>query len=532
MLDLTLSLIFIPMILAVFIFLMDKRWSNRLSIIIQPVLMLMVLILCREIYQHGNLMYILGGWEQGVGIPIKVDQKSIIFMILTAIGTTYSITFSWIEHRDDHKYLFFILFLEGALMALFQAGDIFTLFILLELITIIAGILITYEKEGISVKAGLYYLLINSVGMTIYLMGVILIYNSVGVLDMALMREALSKAPLTAIQHAALGCFITAFAVKTAMFPVNSWLPFAHGSAPTQMSALLSGLLVKIGIYGLLRFMEVFPVTSYMHHILALGVVTAIYGVVMAMLQKDLKLILAYHTISQMGLIIMGLASGKKEGFTGSLLHDVNHFMFKSLLFLGVGVLIHLYGTREVSKIRGVLKEQPIVGYSLLVGVLGITGAPLFDGSLSKILIEESFIGGWSYLIILTVNLGTIVSFLKFSQIFRGKARVRHADKVNGWKVYTVAVMAFLTLITYPLELIFFDMPWSDVHFTVKNLSKGAVEFYGLFALAYVIYNKGLKKLLKRYPKLGKGKMGFQSANCMILLFLGGVWGYFLLILH
>lgn len=532
MLDLTLSLIFIPMILAVIIFLVDKRWTNRLSLVIQPVLIIMILMLFMELLPGDRLLYILGGWKQGVGIPLRIDQKSIIFMVLTVIGTTYSITFSWIEHRDDHKYLFFILFLEGALLALFQAGDIFTLFILLELITILAGILITYEKEGASVKAGLYYLLINSVGMTIYLMGVILIYNSVGVLDMELIKAQLDGVELSAVQHGALGCFITAFAVKTAMFPVNSWLPYAHGSAPTQMSALLSGLLVKIGVYGLLRFMEIFPVTSYIHLVLVLGIVTALYGVIMAMLQKDLKLILAYHTISQMGLIIMGLASGKKEGFTGSLLHDVNHFLFKSLLFLGVGVLIHLYGTREVTRIRGVLKEQPIVGFSLLVGVLGITGAPLFDGSLSKILIEESFIGQWSYFIILLVNLGTIVSFLKFSQIFRGKARIKHPDQVNNWKVYTVAVMAALTLVTYPVELIYFDMPWSDVHFEVKTLVKGAIEFYGLFALAYVIYNRGLKKLLIKHPKLGKTKMGFQSANRMILLFLGGIWGFFLLVLH
>lgn len=530
MVNLTLGLIFIPMVLAIMIYLLDRRMINRLSLLIQPVLFAMTIFLLWEMLDNGDLIFVLGGWDRGVGIPFRIDQKSIIFMILTTIGISYSISFDWNAHRDDHKYLFFVLFLEGTMMALFQAGDIFTLFILLELVTILAGILITYEKEGISVKAGLYYLLVNSVGMTIYLMGVILLYNSIGVLDMGLIQEVIGKGPMNAVQCAALGCFITAFAIKTAMFPVSSWLPLAHGSAPTQMSALLSGLLVKLGVYGLMRFMEIFDATSYLNLILVLGVTTALFGVLMAMLQKDIKLILAYHTISQMGLIIMGLASGKYEGFVGSLLHDVNHFLFKSLLFLGSGVVIYLYGTRDINQIRGVIKHQPVIGYSLLIGVLGITGAPLFDGSLSKILIEESFIGQWGYYIILIVNLGTILSFMKFSQILFGYTDRQVEVPVDKWKRSTVIVMAGLMLITYPIELIYFDGPWTEVHFTMKALNKGAIEFVVLLVMAYGLFRGVLKPVLKKYPKLGHKRLGFQSANTMILLFLGGMWGYFLLI--
>ncbi|WP_430885767.1 complex I subunit 5 family protein [Fusibacter sp. JL216-2] len=528
MVNMALGLIFIPMILAILIYLLDTRMVNRLSLLIQPVLLAMTLYLVYKLFFNGGVYFVLGGWDRGVGIPLRVDQKSLIFMVMTVIGVTYFISFDWTAHRDDHKYLFFILFLQGSLMALFQAADIFTLFILLELITILAGILITYEKEGISVKAGLYYLLINSVGMTIYLMGVILLYNSVGVLDMGLIQEAVGSGPMTALQCAALGCFITAFAVKTAMFPVSSWLPLAHGSAPTQMSALLSGLLVKLGIYSLMRFMEIFSSQAYLHLILVLGVSTAIFGVGMAMLQSDIKLILAYHTVSQMGLIIMGLASGKYEGFVGSLLHDVNHFLFKSLLFLGSGVVIYLYGSRDVRQIRGVLKNQPVIGYALLIGVLGITGAPLFDGSLSKILIEESFIGRIGYFIILFVNLGTILSFMKFSQIFFGYTDRQVKIPVNRWKKNTVVVMALVMLVTYPLELIYFDGPWTEVHFTTKSLLKGAAEFALLFGVAYILLKRVLKPLLVKYPNLGKHRLGFQEANSMVLIFLGSLWGYFL----
>lgn len=531
MINVALGLIFIPMVLAVLIYLLDRRMVNRLSLLIQPILLAMTLYILFDVVGNGVPSFILGGWERGVGIPFRIDQKSIIFMVLTTIGITYCISFDWTIHRDDHKYLFFILFLEGAMMAVFQTADIFTLFILLELITILAGILITYEKEGISVKAGLYYLIVNSVGMTIYLMGVILMYNSVGVLDMELIKEAIGSAPLSTIQCAALGCFLTAFAVKTAMFPVSSWLPLAHGSAPTQMSALLSGLLVKLGVYGLMRFMEIFDMTLFNDLVLTLGIMTALVGVGMAMLQKDIKLILAYHTVSQMGLIIMGLASGKYEGFVGSLLHDVNHFLFKSLLFLGSGVLIYLYGTRDVTQIRGVMKNQPVIGACLLAGVLGITGAPLFDGSLSKILIEKSFVGQGAYYIVSLVNLGTILSFMKFSQIFIGFTERQVNVPIDKWKKNTVITMAALMIITYPIELIYFDGPWTEVHVTFDSILQGAIKFAGMFAIATVLYEHVLLPFIKKHPKAGLRRLGFQAANTMILVFLGGMWAYFLLIM-
>lgn len=528
--NLSLGLIFIPMVLSIAIYLLDRRTLNRMSLAVQPVLFLMTGRLLIEIMSSGQISFVLGGWARGVGIPVYMDYKSIIFMILTVIGITYCVAFDWFSHRDDHKYLFFLLFLEGALMAVFQAGDVFTLFILLELITILVCILITYKKEGVSVKAGLYYLLVNSVGMTIYLLGVILLYNSTGVLDMMMLKSLLAAGPLTTIQCAALGCFITAFAVKTAMFPVGSWLPLAHGSAPTQISALLSGLLVKLGIFSLLRFMDIFDMGKYLNLILIIGIATAFFGVIMAMLQRDIKLILAYHTVSQMGLILMGMASGKANGFIGSLLHDINHFLFKSLLFLGAGVAIQIYGTRDIRQMRGLMKAHPVVGASLFVGVLGITGAPVFDGSLSKILIEESFIGEFSWYLIALVNLGTIISFLKFSTIFIGFTDRELSVTVDRWKTATVVAMAMLTMITYPIELLYFDSPWADVHFTQQILITGAIEFAVLLVIGIFTYKRGLKPLLVRHPYAGLRRMGFQSANSMILLFLTAMWSYFAVI--
>ena len=528
--NLTLGLVFIPMILAVVIYLLDRRFINRISLLIQPVLILMTLLLFKEVHMSGEISFVLSGWARGVGIGLRVDQTSIVFMILTTIGMTYSIAYDWVSHRDDHKYLFFLLFMEGAILALFQAADIFTVFILLELVTILAGILITYKKEGISVKAGLYYLLVNSVGMTIYLMGVILIYNSTGVLDMVLLSEILNGSALTAIQYAALGAFITAFAIKSALFPVSSWLPLAHGSAPTQISAFLSGLLVKIGIYGLLRVMSMFGQVTYFNLILVFGIVTSLFGVGMAMLQKDIKLILAYHTISQVGLMVIGLASGTEAGYLGSVLHIVNHFLFKSLLFLGAGAVILIYGTRDIRKIRGLFKTHPLISIGLLIGVFGITGAPLFNGSLSKYLIGQSLYGRYAEYSLYLINIGTLISFMKFSQILFGDSIHENANAVDAWKCGSIIGMSLLMLATYPLELIYVKN-YEAVKFTTESLSGSAIKYFVLSIVAYLIYKKILSPLLKKKPELGLSRLGFQAANAMILVFLTTMWGYFLLIM-
>jgi len=528
--NLTMGLIFIPMVLAVVIYLLDRRSINRISLIIQPVLFIMTLYLFKEVYSSGDISFVLSGWERGVGIGLRIDKTSIIFMLLTTIGMTYSVAFDWKSHRDDHKYIFFLLFIEGAILALFQAADIFTLFILLELITILACILITYKKEGISVKAGLYYLLVNSVGMTIYLMGVILLYNTEGLLDMVLLKEVLTSAPLQTMHYVVLGTFITAFSIKSALFPVGSWLPLAHGSAPTQISALLSGLLVKIGIYGLIRMIDMFGYGAYYDILLIIGIVTSIGGVSMAMLQKDIKLILAYHTISQVGLMVIGLASGSAVGHMGSLLHMTNHFFFKSLLFLGVGVVILRYRTRDVRKIRGVFKTSPAVSIALMIGVLGITGAPLFNGSLSKYLISQSIYDNILGYSLYVINVGTLISFIKFSQIFFGVSKRLVEPVVDRWKSGSVIGMAFLMLLTYPAELMY--LKYSGlVQITYETLINSAIK-YGISALiAYFIYSKILNPLLKKRPEIGLGRLGFQGANTMVLVFLTLMWGYFLVIL-
>jgi multicomponent Na+:H+ antiporter subunit D len=172
---------------------------------------------------------------------------------------------------------------------------------------------------------------------------------------------------------------ISGISVKSALFPLFTWLPKAHGVAYTSLSALLSGLLVKGGLYLFIRvhvYMFGYDTYNMTEVFFYIGALTALVGVVLALVQKDLKQILAHHTISQIGLMMMGLSYGYGLSFTGGLMHIINHALFKSLLFLCAGLIIYEYKTKKIYAIRGVFRSMPLTSIFLIIGMLSISGAP------------------------------------------------------------------------------------------------------------------------------------------------------------
>lgn len=525
----SLFFIFGPMLLAIFIYLVDKKTVNLLAFVLQGVLLAFALFSVSNIIKETSHEFVLGGHIKGIGIALHMDRLSIIFVMITILGIGYALSFDWKNHSDDHKYVFFVLILEGTLMAFFQARDLFTLFILLEMSTILSVVLIVYERKANAVRAGLYYLLINTLGMTVYLLGIVFIYHQVGFLDMDKVVVYIQNEGVNPLILAAVGCFLTAFCLKSALFPLGSWLPKAHSAAPAQISAFLSGLLVKLGIYGLIRISLIFGLSFFGDFLLCIGALTALVGVSMAMLQKDMKLILAHHTVSQMGLIIMGISVGTKEAYWGSVFHMVNHFLFKSVLFLSVGIIATKYKTRNIKKIKGVIKTSPLVAGSLLIGILGIMGFPFFNGSLSKVMIEKGFYGHKLFYWIAMINVGTIVSFIKFIPALIGPSSCEKSKSTDIFKLGTVVFMAALTAIAYPIELIIIGRLWKEEFLIKQMLVTGTLKFVVLSFIAVFVYKWILLPILKTEKHFGKLQMRFQEATTAVVCFLTAVWAYLFL---
>ena len=419
MFSLPLLLVFTPIITAIFIYILEKKWGNYLVFVAQFFMSYIFLRLILVFPSINNRAFVLGDWTLASGIALKIDNLSLAFIGLSIFLWWLVLIYAWEFHGGDNKFLFFLLFLEGTFMGLLMVNDMFTFFVFIDIITILAAILVVYKKDGWSLRSGLYYLMINSMGMLTYLLGFMILYMLTGTLNWDLATARLAVLPESAVIITAYVLMSASVTVKAAFFPTFNWLSRAHGSAPASISTLLSGLLVKGGLYGFIRIQELFGGAPLGEFYFYLGFITALTGIVFAISQKDIKQILAFHTISQVGIMLIGISSIQTDIYYGGLIHLFNHAMFKSLLFMGAGVLINHYKTRRLTEIRGVLKRFPLLSVAMIVGILAISGTPFFNGYLGKYVIAHELEGRpLFYWLFQLISLGTMVSFMKFSQIF------------------------------------------------------------------------------------------------------------------
>lgn len=530
------GLIFIPIVVSVLIYMLSSRKFNYIAFLGQSIITILSFLMWAYVIKNGITTILLGGWQSEIGIELRVDNLSMLFITMAIIIWWVVLIYSWDQRKHDFKFLFFLLFLEGSFIAFLQTNDFFTVFVLMEIVTIISAILILYKKDGISAKAGLYYLLFNSFGMMIYLLGLALLYLKVGTLNMSLVKEYLIQTDTLSnsysIVKVSYACFIVSMCVKAALFPVYEWLPRAHTAAPAYISALLSGLLVKTGVFGLIRVMYVFQVDGIYDFMFYLGFFTAISGIFFAVSQKDIKAILAFSTISQIGLIIMSISNQTDIGIIGAYAHIFNHFLFKSLLFLGAGIIINEYGVRRVTEIKGIGRAHPLLTLFMLVGMLSITGAPLFVGFLSKSLMKISMESQTRIALFQIVSIGTMVYFVKFSKIFFGEPS--KDKKIKKGQMSGIMILSVLCIISFLKELDFVssfliinnEVPSDALKSAISNVTNSAYSSKYLFEYlimlfsAYIIYKIAIRPNSKVLYSLRHFRIKFQDAIISIILFL------------
>lgn len=530
------GIIFIPILISVLIYILNKRLVNYVVFFVQAILTIMLLKLWLIVIDNGVIFYTLGGWSKEIAIQLCIDHLALLFMTMAIIIWWVVLIYAWYQKKNDFKFLFFMLFLEGCFLAFLQVNDLFTFFILIEIITIISAILILYKKDGISVKAGLYYLLFNSFGMVIYLFGVMLLYLKTGTLNMTAIHDYLGTIDFMTVDfsliHVSFACLFVSMCVKAALFPVYDWLPRAHTAAPAYISALLSGLLVKTGIYGLIRVLQTFEFEDIYQMMFYLGFYTAISGIVFSVSQKDIKSILAFSTISQIGLIIMSLSASNDVGMMGAYLHIFNHFLFKSLLFLGAGIIINEYGVRRITEIKGIGRAHPLLTACMFVAIFAITGAPLFIGFISKTMMKLSMLTAFQEGLFRIVSLGTMVYFVRFSMIFFGE---QAKDKrINRGSISGVLILTVLCLVGYLNELKFIPTflkingltVSKELNYAIGYINKSSqegetlLEYMVMMTIAYTIYKVVIRPQASIWHKLRQFRMKFQDAMIFLILFL------------
>jgi len=374
----------------------------------------------------------------GIPLVLRVNMLSWLFaMVISSIGSLSVIfSLSYIGHKEKTDFYYLMLLLvNSAMLGIVIAGDLASFFIFWEIMSWTAFFIICY-KRGPALAAGIKYIVMSIIGSMSMLIGVLSIqtkFDTLIISELSTKFASVSSGYILFI----LITFGIGFGVKSAVVPLHTWLPDAHSQAPTPFSAILSGVLTKMGIYGFIlffyfiiglnKFLGLGPDVFNFHYILCwIGAITIVIPTFIALLQNDAKRLLAWHSIGQIGYIILGISIGTSMGVASGIFHMLNHATFKALLFLTVGAVEYrTNGIRDLNSLGGLIKKMPVTFIAALIGALGIIGVPLTNGFVSKWMIYKTLILNTHPFLAFAALLGTwgtILSLYKFMHnIFLGQ---------------------------------------------------------------------------------------------------------------
>ena len=418
-----------------------------------------MLALAISVYESGsmesNLRFILAG---GYGWPLSftLDGFRMIYgcvasfmWMMAAILSREYLT----HHKNRNRYYLFLLWTLGATMGVFLSANLYTTFIFFEIMSFTSYVWVAQEENRPALRAADTYLAVAVFGGLVMLMGIFLLNRMLGTLVIEDLSRVAPYYENKELLYLAGGCMLVGFGAKAGAFPLHIWLPKAHPVAPAPASALLSGILTKTGIYGVL----ILSCSLFLHDaawgalILLLGVTTMFGGALLAVFSVDLKRTLACSSMSQIGFILVGIGMqgllGEENALAvhGTFLHMVNHSLIKLVLFLAAGVIYMNSHALDLNEIRGFGRRKPLLAVIFLVGALTIGGIPLFGGYISKTLLHESILEygsrAWvravEYIFLLSGGLTVAYMTKLFTAIFIEKnADESRQQEFDGKKVY------------------------------------------------------------------------------------------------
>ncbi len=426
-------------------------------------------------WDSGMYKYIIGGRGPVDNVPISIyfvlDGLSILMLcIINLIGFLsglFSISYIKRFTGENKYYALFCLMITG-MNGVVLSGDIFNLYVFLEMAAISSYALVAFEIEKDKLEASYKYQVLGCLSSFFILLNIALLYwytKSLNIADISRILEAGTNRELVIFIQV---LFIAGFGLKAALIPFHAWLPDAHSSAPSPISSMLSGVLIKaIGIYAIIRlFFNMFDISYEIALIITvIGTLSMVIGVLLAIGQWDMKRLLAYHSISQMGYVIIGVGIGMlilaRDGdrswaalsIAGALFHLTNHAVFKGLLFLNAGAVEYTTGTRNLKELGGLSGSMPVTSSTSLGASMAISGIPPFNGFFSKLIIIIAAAKAQYYLLTflaITVSIITLASFLKVQKkTFYGKSvtgKLKNIKEVPFAMCFSMIVLAVLCI--------------------------------------------------------------------------------------
>lgn len=394
-------LVFLPMAGALVSYLIGRRSKKGRDLFVKLITILEFGLALKLLFDSngfdGMLVYVPE--ICGMGLSFTVDGFRVLYATIACFMWMCTGLFSgeyFAHYRNRNRYYLFQLLTLGATTGIFLSADLYTTFIFFEIMSVSSYVWVAHDETAPSMRAAATYLAVAIIGGLTLLMGLFLLYTQTGTLMISDLYEACQGKNV----YPACLCMLVGFGAKAGAFPLQIWLPKAHPVAPAPASALLSGILTKTGIFGVL----VISCQILLHDamwgafILVIGLITMFLGALLAVFSIDFKRTLACSSVSQIGFILVGvgmqglLGEHNEIAIRGTVLHMVNHSLFKLVLFMVAGVIYMNIHKLDLNDIRGFGRKKPLLKYIYLMGALGIGGIPLWSGYISKTLLHESMV--------------------------------------------------------------------------------------------------------------------------------------------
>ena len=414
-----------------------------------------------------ELVYLLGGWAAPWGIEYRIDALNALVLVIVTGASTVSIVHARLsvarEVSRDRIGLFYtawLLCLTG-MLGMTVTGDVFNVFVFLEITSLSTYVLVALGPDRAALLAAFRYLIIGSVGATFFLIGIGLLYMMTGTLNMADLSARIGDVAHTRALAAGVVFVVLGLGLKAAVFPMHGWMPAAYACAPSSAASFLAGTATKVSIYVLARFLFdifgvdlVFERLGFGAFLIPLAIAGILIGSTAAIFQDDVKRLLAWSSIAQIGYMALGLGLGAVGGVTASIIHLFNHALIKVALFLAIGNIVYRTGSAALVNLKGIGRQMPWTMSAFLVAAMSLVGVPLTAGFVSKWYLLHGALarGMWPIAVVIVASsllaaiyMWRVVNTAFFMQAAPGTVQA-HAAEAHWTMVAPVLALAFANI--------------------------------------------------------------------------------------
>jgi multicomponent Na+:H+ antiporter subunit D len=398
----------------------SRKAQRLIGITILATCVAVAIVLLVEVDRDGTVVARAGGWPAPMGIALVADRFSAILLVVAEVALFAVLVYAIGQPGAERNHVGFqsaYLVLAAGVAASFLTGDLFNLFVSFEVMLTASYVLLTLGGRREQVRSGMTYIVTSLIASTLFITALALLYSTTGTVNMADLAVRMDEVP-GGLQTAFAVLLLVVFGIKAAIFPLFFWLPDSYPTAPSPITAVFAGLLTKVGVYAIIRTqLLLFPPEARPGWlILVLAAATMVVGVIGAIAQDDIRRILSFMIVSQIGYMVMGLGFFTLAGIAAVVYSIVHHIIVKTSLFLVAGLVDNAAGSSRLSRIGGMVRTTPLLAALFLVSALSLAGVPPLSGFVSKVALIEAGFDIRDYAV---VGVSILVSFLTLFAVVR-----------------------------------------------------------------------------------------------------------------